>query len=96
MPGNEFSYSVEKLRFYEAIHRVIKFVNEEAMKKRTKFTYQTTEISFDDFIAHPDSQLASGKTAAEMAEESRAAADALQKRLRDIKKAKQREKSLCK
>lgn len=60
------------------------------MKKQR---YQTAEISFDDFMAHPDAFGPSGKSVSEMAEETRAAEAGIRRQDRELKKALRSKKS---
>lgn len=59
------------------------------MKKQR---YQTTDISFEDFLAHPEALATSDKSVTEMVEENRASALQLRKQDLALKKAKRIEK----
>ncbi|GAB3920828.1 hypothetical protein [Mucilaginibacter myungsuensis] len=62
------------------------------MKRKLTKSFNSTDISFDDFMSHPDSLGKTDKSVAELALEAQEAELIAKKKDRELKAAKQREK----
>lgn len=62
------------------------------MKRRLRKDFITADISFDDFMSHPDALAKTEKSVTEMVLEAKTAEEETKKRDRELKAVKRREK----
>lgn len=62
------------------------------MKRKSRNNFVSTDISFDDYMSHPESVTNTDRSVTELAEEAKTAELETKKRDRELKAAKQKEK----
>ncbi|MFD0751889.1 hypothetical protein ACFQZS_17175 [Mucilaginibacter calamicampi] len=60
------------------------------MKRKSKTEYVLSDISFDDFMAHPDAVSKTERSVVELAEEAKLTARALKMQDHQLKKARRK------